>query len=357
VASGEPADEYFHDPAQFLRGAPLLTQLVLGGLGMPVSTLCLPSLIRLELREVSITESPATMIAFLDRSPALQHLHLHIDYDRNFFNENSDDSDDSEVLCDITQPTRLSSLRTLYIETALSFTMAHLTALPTPSEELSVRMIKRPHRRPQNNKALHEEVFSHLWPMFCVERSGPIAMMGDVSQLALRNPVRIEIVHRGVDIGRISYSYYDTSIGLYSILNRVHSTQMDLRERGGLGLFEFLAHKFRLDRWNPLGDLVSIDHIIFNTNAHRGSLPSHQSLIMWLQGRVFAGPRLRVLDFRGAQASSQPSWSHRQQEDEETKMERLALLAGEVAAAGLADEVLVEGRTTVASWSQAIQLA
>jgi hypothetical protein len=346
VASGEPADDYFHDPGQFLRGAPLLTQLVLGGLGMPVSTLCLPSLIRLELWEVSITESPATMIAFLDRSPALQHLHLQINYDRNY-HDNSDNSGNGEVLCDITRPTRLSSLRTLYIHTALSFTMAHLTALPTPSEELCVRMIGRSHQGQQTNKALHEEVFSYLWPMFCVELPGPIAMMGDVSVLG--RPVKIEIDHPGINIGRISYSYYDKPIGMYSILNRVHSIQLDLREREGLDLFELLK-QFRPDRWNPLSDLLSVHHIIFNTNAHCGGLPSHQSLIMWLQARVFAGRRLRLLDFRGAQASSKPSWSCRQQEDEETKMARLLLLAGEMAAAGLVDEVLVEGKPTIASW-------
>jgi hypothetical protein len=346
VDSGEPADEYFHDPAQFLRGAPLLTQLELGGLGMSVSTLRLPSLVRLELQNVSITESPATMIAFLDRSPALQHLHLHVGYD------DSDDSDDSEVLCNITQPSRLSSLRTLFIKTALPFIMAHLTALPTPSEELCVHMITGSCWGQQTNKALHEEVFSHLWPMFCVEWPGPIAMMGDVSRVTLRGPVRINIDHPGVDIGRINYRYYDTSIDMYSVLNCVHSIQVDLG-KGGSGLFGPLA-QLRPDRWNPLNDLLSVDHIIFNTEAHRGSLPSHQSLIMWLKARVFAGHRLRLLDFRVVQASSQPLWSYRQQEDEETKMARLLLLAGEVAAAGLVDEVLVEGKPIVASWPQAV---
>lgn len=194
---------------RFLRGAPALTRLILGGIVFSMDGLCLPCLVRLELR-VSMAEGPHVLISFLEQAPQLQYLHLVVTYTLAV----------THAPIKSMKPTHLPYLRTLYLESTLSLCIAHLHALPYPSETLSINV--SPYSQGEAHEVLNwqKDLFNHVHKLMDTKRSNP---HGFVQQASHPGNVRLNISHPGTEIVDVHFCTHGIPENLRSALECLHS--------------------------------------------------------------------------------------------------------------------------------------
>jgi hypothetical protein len=310
---------YFMDPplwnervtrlSQLLQSTPNITHLVLAGVELSLSSLFLPSLVRMEFHQVQIT-SPVEIFNFLEQSPMIQHLILSVKY----YSHELQTPDNRHAV-------NLSCLRACTLKVFTPLIMDHLHVLPLPTDVLEVYIVSA-FRDPPNSGA---PVLQRMLGLLNLpKRDAPI-----IIRWSERAPTRasLSFAHPGKQIGNVIHRW-DVSLG--SVYNALSDfTRIDVCEAS-----EYPPRFFQDAAVEPRHKMLSVQHVVLHSAATwNGTV----GLIGWLRARVRVGSRVCTVELHCCASSL---FCQREQ-DVNAGLEQLA---GKWWREGVADEILVGKR-------------
>jgi hypothetical protein len=300
---------------RLLPSAPALTSLCLSYMRFSVVNLCLPSLVRLKLLGVVISEDPGVMFRFLKKSPLLRELNLNIIYVQSLANL-------------WIEPISLLHLRSLTLCGSESTNISHLRALPQPSDHLDVHVSEH-----GPEVARIHELCDYIWGLIDVKRSVVIDINAHHMQRDLS--MHLHLIHPGLRIGQVSYWWSTPLHNLHTALARAETIRIAMVEQ------HYPSELFERAAQDPHHCLAGVHGVILKQacDAH-----AHHAFRTWLRARVDVGRRVTTVDLRGCLGQRSGCWGQRSGWLWKEEREGLQRMAEELQREGMAEEVLVEGK-------------
>jgi hypothetical protein len=204
--------------------------------------------------------------------------------------------------------------------------LCYLQALPTPRDTLRASVDS--YHIDEADVTAQEEVLGHIWSMLKTMQEIPLVVVEGTT----RGRALLTVTHPGVRVQEVTFSCAASLNALQSVMRTMRSVRIAGAEE--------TYHSDLLD-WaasDPLENLPSAENVVVD---HVCAERVQTSLRAWLQARINADLRIRVLDLR---ACAQQLPACVSGGDNEGGVRRMAQ---ELSEAGMAETVLVGGKARV----------
>jgi hypothetical protein len=300
-----------------LQGATELNHLSVDGIEVLNTGICVPTLVHFEI-QIAGPHNIAHLVSFLSDCPLLEHLKIDVMFVHAPFDSLSP-----------IEPIELPHLRILDLKTDLSVFLCHLRALPTPRDTLRASVSSYHTNSTDHNAAVvHEELFARIWGMLENMQEIPLVAF----KVAVLGRAVLTVTHQGARTHEIIFSCAGSLKDLQSVMRAMRSVRIAGAEE---------AYQSDLLDWaasNPLENFPSVENVVVD---HVCAERIQTSLRAWLQARINADQRIRVLDLRGC-AQQRPACVYGGEDEGGVRR-----MAQELSEAGMAETVLMGGKAWV----------